>query len=100
MKRLVNLVQLLIVLAILYPVYYVWDTSRIDKFCGLIKAGMTVAELEQIADDLNISLNTPAGKGETGQWMTSVDATASTDRYACVIIGAVDTVASARIIDE
>jgi hypothetical protein len=32
--------------------------------------------------------------------MTSVDATASTDRYACVIIGAVDTVASARIIDE
>jgi hypothetical protein len=100
MKRLVNLVQVAIVLAILYPVYYVWDTSRIDKFCGLIEAGMSVARLQQIADDHNITLNTPAGRGETGQWMTSVDSRAAIDRYACVIIGAVDTVASARIIDE
>ncbi len=34
------------------------------------------------------------------QWMTSVESKASLDRYACVVIGAVDRVASAHLVDE
>lgn len=101
MKPLVTLIQLAIVAAILYPVYYVWDTGRIDTFCESIKPGMTLDELNALADENGISLNSPDGQtGETAQWMTSVELKASIDRYACVIIGAVDRVASAHIVDE
>ena len=101
MKRLVNLIQLLIVAAILYPVYYVWDTGRIENFCEQIKPGMSIEALNQLAESSHISLNTPQREtAEGGQWMTSVESKASIDRYACVILGAVDRVASAHIVDE
>ena len=97
MKRLVNLVQLLIVVALLYPVYYVWDTSRIEHFCHLIEPGMSVKELMILAENEGISLNM-SPDGETGQWMTSIDSRASIEGFACVIIGAVDKVANAKIV--
>lgn len=101
MKPLVTLIQLAIVAAILYPVYYVWDTGRIETFCENIKPGMTLAQLNALADESHISLNSPQERAESSaQWMTSVESKASMDRYACVIIGAVDRVASAHIVDE
>ena len=100
MKALVKLLQLAIVVAILYPVYYVWDTGRIDDFCEAIEPGISVSQLQQLADEHNISLNGPGAAQEAGQWMTSVESRASIDRYACVIIGAVDSVANARIVRE
>lgn len=100
MKPLVTLVQLAIVAAILYPVYYVWDTGRIDDFCEAIEPGISVTELQQLADAHHISLNGPGDDQESGQWMTSIESRASIDRYACVIIGAVDNVANARIVRE
>lgn len=100
MKPLVTLVQLAIVAAILYPVYYLWDTGRIDNFCELIEPGMSLTELEALADEQNISLNSPGKNQDSAQWMTSVESRASFDRYACVIIGAVDNVASARIVRD
>lgn len=101
MKPLVKLVQLAFVAAILYPVYYVWDTGRIDNFCHDIKPGMSLEELNALAERNHINLNVPQNSSESSaQWMTSVSAKATIDRYACVIIGAVDNVASARIVDE
>lgn len=99
MKILVNLIQLGVVLAILYPVYYVWDTGRVEDFCESIEPGISVSELLQLAEEQGITLNMPADN-ETGQWRTSVESSASIDRYACVIIGAVDRVASARLVTE
>ncbi|MTI63968.1 hypothetical protein [Methylophaga sp.] len=99
MKILVNLFQVVIVLAILYPVFYVWDTGRIEDFCELIEPGISVSDLQQLADEQGITLNIPADN-DTGQWMTSVESTASIDRFACVVIGAVDRVASARLVTE
>lgn len=101
MKALVTLLQLLIVAAIIYPVYYVWDTGRIEDFCEKITPGMSVEALNAWADENHISLNSPQNRGDAGgQWMTSVESKASIDRYACVILGAVDRVASAHIVDE
>ncbi len=99
MKRLVNLFQFAIVIAILYPVYYVWDTGRVDNFCELVKPGMSLSELQQLADDNNIKLNAPQDTTKAGgQWMTSVESRAALDRYACVIMGAVERVATAHIV--
>lgn len=100
MKRLVNLVQLAIVAAMLYPVYYLWDTDRIDSFCDMVKPGMSLTELQALADENHIKLNSPdeAAKSK-GQWMTSVESKATIDRYACVIMGAADSIATANIID-
>ncbi|MCX4191478.1 hypothetical protein [Methylophaga sp. OBS1] len=99
MKGLVGLVQILIVIALLYPVYYIWDTSRVEAFCNLIKPGMSTKELQRLAETKHISLHIP-NSNETGQWMTSVDSSASIDRFACVISGAVDKIASARLLEE
>lgn len=100
MKRLVNLVQLAIVAAMLYPVYYIWDTDRIDNFCDLVKPGMSLTELEALAEENHIDVNIPdeAAK-EKGQWMTSVESKAALDRYACVILGAADRIATAEIVE-
>lgn len=101
MKYLVKLFQLAIVIVILYPVYYVWDTDRVDNFCNLIEPGMTVAELKALAKNKKVALNTAHDSHPdrgTGQWMTSVDAEASFDGYTCVIIGAANSVANAQII--
>lgn len=100
MKRLVNLVQLAIVGAILYPVYYVWDTQRIENFCEQILPGMKVKALNALAEESGIDLNASETLRGMGQWMTSIESSASLDRYACVIIGTVDSVVSANIIDE
>ncbi|WP_438970029.1 hypothetical protein [Methylophaga sp.] len=98
MKHLVRLVQLVIVLAILYPIYYVWDTDRIDNFCESIKPGMKVSALQTLAEESHLNLNAPDDSQRTGQWMTSVESTASISGYACVIRGAVDSVATAQIV--
>lgn len=101
MKPLVTLVQLALVAAILYPVYYVWDTGRIENFCHDVKPGMTLEQLNALAENNHIHLNAPKNRGESSaQWMTSVDSRAAVGRYACVIIGAVDRVASAHLVEE
>lgn len=99
MKILVNLFQVAIVLAILYPVYYVWDTGRVEDFCELIEPGISVSALQQLGEEQGITLNIPS-HNDTGQWMTSVESSASIDRFACVVMGDVDRVASARLVTE
>ncbi len=98
MKYLVKLVQMVIVLAILYPVYYVWDTDRIDNFCEWVKSGMSLAELEALADEHDVTLNSPDELQRSGMWITTVESTASFDDYACVIKGSGNRVAKAQII--
>lgn len=98
MKHLVKLFQLAIALVILYPVFYVWDTDRVDNFCELVKSGMTVAELNTLAEDHNVKLITPVDLLPEGQWITSVESTASVAGYACVMKGAGNRVATAKII--
>jgi hypothetical protein len=99
MKVLVNFIQLMLVAAILYPVYYVWDTGRVENFCELIEKGMTVDTLNKIASDNNITLNSPGALGQHGgQWMTSVQTDTFFDDKACVIKGAVDKVANVELI--
>lgn len=98
MKYLVKVFQLAIVLAILYPVFYVWDTDRVDNFCESVKTGMSLVELEKLAEEHHVTLNSPDEFQRAGQWITSVESTASIDGYACVIKGASNRVAVAQII--
>ncbi|MCX4188241.1 hypothetical protein [Methylophaga sp. OBS4] len=99
MKRLVNLIQLAIVVAILYPLFYVWDTDRVDNFCKLVKPGMSQDELVALADDNGMNLIGPNPINLSGgRWIASVPSRASFAGYACVIKGAADTVATAKII--
>jgi hypothetical protein len=100
MKILVNLFQLAVVAAILYPVYYVWDTGRVEHFCQEIKVGMSVEELNKIADEKNITLNVPEALGaQGGQWMTAAESNTFFDDKACIIKGAVDKIASVKLVD-
>lgn len=100
MKRLVNLIQLAVIAAIVYPIYYVWDTGRIDEFCSQIKAGMTLEQVQALADEAHISLKLPdEADSADGQWRIAIESRAAIDQYACVIIGSVDRIANAEIVD-
>ncbi|EEF78624.1 hypothetical protein LP43_2062 [Methylophaga thiooxydans] len=99
MKYLVKLVQLGIVLVILYPIYYVWDTDRIDNFCEGIKPAMSVEALNALAERHGLTLNAPEDLTSAGGlWITSVESHASFSGYACVIKGAANRVAVAQVI--
>lgn len=103
MKRLVNLVQLLIVAIMIYPVYYVWNTGKVDDLCDQIKPGMTKSSFLQLVDNFNFRLVGPVDDGLAGgMWHALVIARASlsTPGYACEVKGTGNLVAVAKLNQE
>jgi len=45
-KFLTDIIQFIVVVAIFYPVYYYWDTSKVDKFCTKLEPGMNCASCQ------------------------------------------------------
>ena len=98
MKRLVNIVQLMIVLVMFYPVYYMWDTGRVDDICAQIKPGMAKAQFMQLVDDFSVKLIGPQDVSIAGgEWHAAVVARASFSGYACEVKGIGNLVAKAEI---
>lgn len=101
MKRFVNLVQLMIIVAIIYPIYYVWDTDRVDEFCHQVKPGISQESLIELAESHHLSIVGPQSTDALGgQWVILVPARSSFSGYACEVKGAVETVAFASIIND
>jgi len=98
MKRIVNLVQLLIVVAILYPVVYVWESDRVDNFCESIKPGLSKTKFLQLIDDNNLPVNGPTDISmEGGKWVAHIPVKTSFSGYNCEVRGAANAVAAAVI---
>lgn len=101
MKLLVFAVQLIIISAMIYPIYYLWETDKVDNFCKQLQVGMTKDQLLQQADQHNVTLVGPDDDSLAGgKWQASVSAKSALSDYACVIKGAADSVASAKIVVE
>ncbi|AFJ01413.1 hypothetical protein Q7C_234 [Methylophaga frappieri] len=50
MKLIVNVMQLLIISALLYPVAYWWETDQITQRCEALTTGMTQDEVSVLTD--------------------------------------------------
>lgn len=88
MKYLVNLVQLMVIGAIIYPMFYIWDTDKVDQFCKVVKQGVSKEDVMQMADDKNVKiLGLDSGTINPESWQASVDVHSPFTQYSCVLKG-------------
>jgi hypothetical protein len=98
MKTLVNLIQLFIVAAIVFPVFYIWDTDKVENLCKRIEPGMEKAEFLKLANELGVRLEGPTYEGiEGGKWHAKVVTYTPFIEHECLIKGAAKTVASGKL---
>ncbi len=101
MKLLVNLIQILIIAVILYPIYYVWETDHISQFCREIRPGITDETLMSLAEQYHLNLSGLDNEYiDKGPWLAEVRAKSSFSDYRCEISGIGNKVAHAKIMDE
>ena len=97
MKIVVNMFQMMVVMAMLYPAYYIWDRDQVDNFCEELKTGMSKQVLLSLADERNVSMLGPIDEDiEGGKWQASVSPAVSSS-HTCVIKGVGSTIATAKI---
>ncbi|MCL5974940.1 MAG: hypothetical protein M1270_03810 [Gammaproteobacteria bacterium] len=99
MKMLVKLLQFSIVLVMLYPLYYVWETDKIKSACQQIKPGMSFNSvvLNLHSDGLGFS-NIVGDYAQGERWLGLVESKASFAGYACEIRGFGNQITGVRIV--
>ncbi|WP_151903920.1 hypothetical protein [Methylophaga nitratireducenticrescens] len=99
-QTLVKLFQFSIVLMMLYPVYYVWETDKIYSACQQVKPGMTYQEMViKLDHHFGLGLSRITGDYSQGEkWQGWVESHASLAGYACEIRGSGNQIAGVRIV--
>jgi hypothetical protein len=101
MKQLVNGLQYLIVLIIIYPIYYVWQVEKVVDFCEQIDSGMSKQQLVALAEQENVYLDGPNDMSMVGgKWIAVVKPGKFVSADECVIKGAGKTIATARLFEQ
>jgi hypothetical protein len=100
-KQLVNSLQYLVVLIILYPIYYVWQTDKVTDFCEQIENGMSKQQLMVLSEQENVYMTGPDDDSLVGgKWRAIVKPGKFVSAEECVIKGAGKTVATARLFEQ
>lgn len=100
MKMIVNLIQLAVIAAIIYPIFYLWDTDKIEQFCKVVEPGMTKQEFIQLADDSSVKMLGPTdGAVAGGKWQATIVAYSPYTIYSCKVKGVGNSVAVATIVE-
>lgn len=98
MKQFVNLIQLAIIAAIVFPMYYVWDTGKIDTICEEIQPGLTKVRLLELVDDYGVSIEGPHDQDIAGgKWHARLIDSTPFIEHSCSIKGVGNTVATAKL---
>ena len=63
MKLLVWAIQLLVIAAIIYPIFYLWDINNVGQFCRKVEKGTLKSELIALADKNMIKITAPMDEG-------------------------------------
>ncbi|PCJ32894.1 MAG: hypothetical protein COA90_01275 [Gammaproteobacteria bacterium] len=95
MKWLVEGIQVLIITVMIYPLFYIWDTSQVEQFCRDVEAGMNKQEFIQLIDDKSVKATQLLDM--SGHWYSAVVTRSPFSSYHCEIAGVGDVVASARL---
>ena len=100
MKQLVNSIQYLVVLVLIYPIYYVWQTDKVTDFCELIDGGMTKQRMVQLAEQASMNMIGPEDISlEGGKWLATIEPGAFISSEVCIIKGTSNKVATAFLLD-
>ncbi|NOQ81293.1 MAG: hypothetical protein GQ548_02045 [Methylophaga sp.] len=98
MKFLVDAVQMLVVTALIYPMFYIWDTTQVDQFCSVVESGMSKQEFIQLVDDKSVKIIDPMNEVSSGKWHSSIVARSPFTNYSCEIVGLGNIVSRAWIL--
>ncbi|NOQ93864.1 MAG: hypothetical protein GQ547_04420 [Methylophaga sp.] len=85
MKILVDSIQMLVVAAMIYPMFYLWDINKVDQFCSEIETGISQQTFLQIADEQSIKI--VGGSGGKGKWNSSAVTWSPFTNYSCKVRG-------------
>jgi len=99
-KLLVWTIQLLVISAIIYPMFYLWDTNNVEQFCKLLDKGAKKQELMQLADENSVKIIAPVDVGILGKWRASAVAWSPLTSTTCDIVGQGNRVSDAWIKEE
>jgi len=97
MKMLTKAIEILLVCAIIYPLFYLWDKNNVEQFCRVVEKGIIKQELIQLADENNVKLTAPVDEGVLGKWNASVIPWSPFTSYSCEIEGFGDRASEAWI---
>lgn len=98
MKILVNVIQLVIIIAIILPVLYLWETDKVDKFCKKITPGMTQGIFLSLVQEYKVKLVEIVGDDVLGgQWHATVKTHIPLLNYQCQIRGVSKLVVKAGV---
>jgi len=97
MKLLVNTIQLLVILGIIYPLFLLWDKNNVEHFCREIKPGMTKLALIYKADHAPVKFIKPIDEDRKGYWNAYVVTYSPFSSYNCEIKGLGSSVGNAWI---
>lgn len=95
MKMFVNLIQVLLITGMVYPVYAMWNNDQINNYCVELKSTMTKQKMLDLAEQKNIRLNFE--RIDELKWRASASGSASFSDYSCQINGMGDRLASAKM---
>ncbi|MFT7414204.1 MAG: hypothetical protein ACI9FO_000863 [Methylophagaceae bacterium] len=100
MKMFVNLVQIMLIAGMVYPVYAVWNNDQLSNFCVELKSNMTKKNLLNLAEQKNIKLNLDLDNIDELRWQAWASVPVSFSNYACQINGLGNRVASAKMVTK
>ena len=97
MKFFVNIMQLLIIAALIYPFFYLWETDKIETLCDELEIGMPAEEIITKADESFLKWQQNQ-QSEADKWQLQIISRASFSGFICDIKGKGKKMSSARII--
>ena len=98
-QTLVKLLQFSIVLVMIYPLYYVWETDKIKSACQQIKPGMSYSNTLVLLKSFGLEFSRMNGDYAQGEkWQGLVESHASFAGYACEIKGFGAQIARVRMV--
>ena len=98
-QTLVKLIQFSIVLLMLYPLYYVWETDKIKSACEQMNPGMSYSNTLSLLNNVGLDFSRMNGDYAQGEkWQGLVESHASFAGYACEISGFGNQIARVRMV--
>jgi len=100
MKFLVNVFQVLIVVAIIYPIFHIWDTDKVSQLCRNTKSGMSKIAFIELAHNSGAKITGPTDDSlSSGKWTAIASSHSPLAKEYCEIKGTSNTVAYAQMME-
>ncbi|MDF1589656.1 MAG: hypothetical protein P1P93_11030 [Gammaproteobacteria bacterium] len=100
MKFLVNLIQVAIVVAIIFPIFHIWDVDKVEQLCRNTKAGMSKTAFIGLAHNSGAKITGPTDDSlQGGKWTAIASSHSPFAKEFCEIKGTSTTVAYADLVE-